>query len=262
MVQLPDKNVSGRKRLLRGLRVKDGYMRHPFDIENGVETSGLIDGAHLVSGHMHDRHITAYFGVAPSILRTMFKQWRGTIPRRAISSYSFVDIGCGMGRAMLMAAEMPFREVVGVELHPELIVTAERNVKLWSAAGRAVSPMRLLRADATEVGLPEGPCVLFLFNPFGATVLRRLIKRIEKVFAERPGQLDLIYVNCEHDVLLKSHKRFDRLWSGEVRKSRKDEKADRMIIHKHVDDLYVASEAELCSIYRWIGRRDARAESE
>jgi predicted RNA methylase len=254
LVKLPDKNVSGRKRLLPGLRVKDGYLRHPFDIENGVETSGLIDGEHLISGHLHDRHNTAYFGVAPSVFKTMFTRWRRTIPRRAIGNYCLVDIGCGMGRAMLMAAEMPFREVIGVELHPELIATAEKNIKHWSAAGRTVCPMNLLLADATEFEFPEAPCVLFLFNPFGATVLRRLIKRIEREFAGRPLQLDLIYVNCEHDALLNGHKKFEQLWSGEVRKSRKDEKADRAIIHNQVDDLYVASESESCSIYRWAGR--------
>ena len=57
----------GRKRLLPGLTVKDGFMRHPFDVQNHVQTSGLVAGRHLGTGHEHDEHNTAYYGIAPSV---------------------------------------------------------------------------------------------------------------------------------------------------------------------------------------------------
>ena len=104
-----------------------------------------------------------------------------------------------MGRGLLLAAEMPFREVIGVELNPELARIAEKNVVAWRAAGRARCPMRVLVQDATEFEFPDNPCVVFLFNPFGATVLRRLIRRIESAFHDRPGEIDLLYVNHEQE---------------------------------------------------------------
>src|SRR5271166_952033 len=109
-------NADGRtvRKLLPGLSVKDGFTRHPFDVEFGVRTSGLIAGRHLKSGHRHDRHATAYYGVAPSVFKEMMARWRRTRPVAAMDGFTFVDLGAGMGRAVLLAAEYPFREVVGV----------------------------------------------------------------------------------------------------------------------------------------------------
>src|SRR5271163_915733 len=109
--------------MLPGLRVKDGFMRHPFDVEFGgdaefgihaefeVQTSGLVSGRHLKAGHAHDRHNTAYYGVAPSIFREICERWRTSPPTFPAEGYSFIDLGAGMGRGLLLAAEMPFREV-------------------------------------------------------------------------------------------------------------------------------------------------------
>jgi hypothetical protein len=33
---------------------------HPFDQIYGVETSGLVPAANLVTGHPNDEHVTAY----------------------------------------------------------------------------------------------------------------------------------------------------------------------------------------------------------
>jgi SAM-dependent methyltransferase len=145
------------RRLLPGLKVGDGFMRHPFDEEFGVRTSGLVAGRHLKSGHPHDRHATAYYGVAPSVLRALLRRWRRSRPGRPIEEVSFVDVGAGMGRAVLLAAEMPFHEVVGVELNPTLTRIARRNLTLWRALGRARSPMRIICGDAVEFRLPAGP---------------------------------------------------------------------------------------------------------
>src|SRR5580698_8299467 len=97
------------RRLLPGLSVQDGFTRHPFDVEFGVRTSGLIAGRHLKSGHRHDRHATAYFGVAPSVFRSLVRRWRRTRAAARLEDFTFVDVGAGMGRAVLLAAELPFK---------------------------------------------------------------------------------------------------------------------------------------------------------
>src|SRR5579863_6045094 len=102
------------RRLLPGLSVADGFMRHPFDLAHGVRTSGLIAGRHLKSGHPHDRHATAYYGVAPSVFRRLLQRWKRSKPCAPISAFTFLDVGAGMGRAVLLACNMPFLEVRGV----------------------------------------------------------------------------------------------------------------------------------------------------
>src|SRR5271154_7200623 len=136
----------GRKRLLPGLAVKDGFMRHPFDAEHGVQTSGLVRGQHLATGHPHDKHSTAYYGIAPSVLNGLCARWRSTELIVPPEDYSFVDLGAGMGRAILLASRMPFREVIGVELHRDLAEIAQNNIDKWELTGRARCPLKIVRA--------------------------------------------------------------------------------------------------------------------
>ena len=96
---------------------------HPFDQMHGVDTSGLVPAKHLITGHANDEHVTAYYGVAPSILRTLIERWRETIPPHPISSYTFIDIGAGKGRGLLVASELRFRKVIGIELNPALALS-------------------------------------------------------------------------------------------------------------------------------------------
>src|SRR5260370_30585532 len=101
----------------------------------------------------------------------------------ALEGYSFVDLGCGKGRAVMMASEFGFREVVGVELHAALAGIAEANVAVWSAGGRAVCPVRIVCGEATEFAFPDGACLLYLFNPFAAPAMRPLMQRMQAEFA-------------------------------------------------------------------------------
>jgi len=230
------------KRRRRDTPVETKAPRHPFDERYGVETSGLIPGEELRSGHRHDAFNTAYYAMAPSRFQRVMESWLADEDHSAIEDYSFVDLGCGKGRAVLLASEFRFREVVGVELHASLAKIAEANVAAWKAAGRAVCPVSIVCQDATEFVFPTGHCLLYLFHPFRSPVLERLIERIEADFASRPGMLDLIYFNPEGGELLEAHGGFERLWTGTVAMSEEDAVADR-----------VASADDLCSVYRWIG---------
>jgi SAM-dependent methyltransferase len=228
-------------------------MRHPFDKENEVRTSGLISGRHLKTGHRHDRHATAYYGVAPSVFQRLIQRWRRTKPLAPLEDFTLIDVGAGMGRAVLLAAEMPFRNVVGVELHPILATIARRNLRQWRAANRVRSPVRIRCCDAVEIALPKNPTLIFLFNPFGAAVMRRFLRRIAREFANRPGQLDILYVNNEQEGALESVRGFQRLFLGQIARSRADAIADHAILAHQPDGEYASSNYEDCSIWRWVG---------
>ena len=240
-------------RLLPGLAVKDGLIRHPFDIEFGVRTSGLVAGRHLKAGHRHDRHATAYYAVAPSVFQGILVRWRRCRPLEPLDAYTFIDIGAGMGRALLLASDYPFRQIVGVELHPTLARIARRNLAVWRAAGRAQAPLRMHCRDAAEFPLPAGPCLVFLFNPFAAPVLRRLLRLWKPALAGRAGQLDILYINDEQRNVLASEPGFVRLFRGEIRRSHADAVTDRRILTHQPGAEYAAPAWEDCSIYRWKG---------
>ena len=248
--------TSRRKRgRLPGLSVKDGYTPHPFDLEYGVRTSGLVAGRHLKSGHAHDRHATAYYGVAPSVFGRLLRRWMRTRPAAPIEEITFIDIGAGMGRAVLLASELPFRRVVGVELNPTLVRIARRNLTVWRKAGRARAAARIVRADAAAFSIPSGPVVLFLVNPFGATVMRRLLAGLARDIAGGRGTVNLLYVNNEQEGVLEGfrnrHRGLVRLFLGRVYRSREDARADHRILGSQPEGEYASSDFEDCSIWRW-----------
>lgn len=233
------------------------HLPHPFDTAYGTETGDLIPAAKLLTGHPSDQHVTAYYGVAPSILRSLVDLWLDrTAPPFPIDRYTFLDIGSGKGRAMLVAAESPFLEVAGIELNPALAQVARSNIAVALARDREaqhlLAPIRLLEGDALTLAFPESPTLAFLFHPFEAPVLRKLLRRIETQFASRPGHLDLLYVNAEHASVLDRHPAFRQLWQGPVPMSTEDHLADLREIAQQLE--YGSTGDEFCAIYRYIGR--------
>ena len=232
---------------------------HPFDQAHGVDTSGLIPARHLVTGHAHDDHVTAYYGVAPSILRALIANWRETVPAHPISSYTFLDIGCGKGRALFVASEFPFRSVIGVELNPKLAQIARANLAIWNCSHAAdptaslLAPVEVIEQDALDLTLPAGPTLLFLFHPFEAPLLRKLLRHVEvQLAAQKAPALDILYVNAECASVLDRHPAFRQLYTGHVPMSPEDHAADLEAIAQQKE--YGSTGDEECAIYRFTGR--------
>jgi SAM-dependent methyltransferase len=234
------------------------FPHHPFDQMHGVDTSGLVPAKHLVTGHANDEHVTAYYGVAPSILRTLIERWRETLPPYPIEQYTFIDIGCGKGRGLMVASQFRFCRVVGVELNPALATIATQNVDHWTRAHAAdstalpLAPIEVVEQDALDYNLPSTPTLLFLFHPFEAPVLKRLLRRIETHFAQLPGSLDLLYVNAECADVLDRNPGFEQLFLDKVAMSPEDHAADLEAIAQQKE--YGSTGDEECAIYRYAGR--------
>jgi hypothetical protein len=231
---------------------------HPFDQVHGVDTSGLVPAKHLLTGHANDEHVTAYYGVAPSILRALIAHWRETIPPHPISSYTFIDIGSGKGRGLLVASEYHFRQVIGIELNPALAAIARANVDHWTSTRAAdptstpLAPIQVLEQDALDFEFPTTPTLVFLFHPFEAPVLRQLLRRIETQFAHRPDSLDLLYVNAECANVLDRNPAFAQVFLDHVKMTPEDHAADLEAIAAQKE--YGSTGDEECAIYRYTGR--------
>jgi hypothetical protein len=147
--------------------------------------------------------------------------------------------------------------VVGVELNPTLARIARKNLAVWRASGRAQAPTKIICNDAVDFRLPAGPCLAFLFNPFGAPVMRRLLAAWSKTrsvaVTGHAGQLDLIYVNNEQEHVLERQAGFARLFLGQVRRSPADAIADHRIMANQPEGEYAAANYEDCSMWRWVG---------
>lgn len=231
---------------------------HPFDRMYGTDTGGLIPGAELATGSTSDEHITAYYAIAPSILNTLIDLWLQSGPSLAIDQYTLLDVGCGKGRAMMTAAQHPFRAVLGIEINPTLASIARANLQAFatSPASQSLSPIDVLEGDALAVPLPDGPTLVMMFHPFEAPVLKRFITRLQQHFDGRRGQLDILYVNAEHASLFDRNPAFERLFNGMVPMSSADHLADLAEIAEQRD--YGSTGDEFCTIFRFTGRDYSR----
>lgn len=225
---------------------------HPFDRRHGTDTSGLLPGAQIAEGTgVAPADLTAYYGVAPSILHRLVDLWLRECTPQPIDRTVFLDVGAGKGRAMLLASQHPFLRVEGVELNPGLAAVATANAKLWSGNPHtlALAPMRLWEGDATRLPLPEEPTLAYLFHPFEARLLRRFLAHVRRSLAGNPRVFDLMYVNAEHDSLLDREPALRKLWFGRVPMSREDHAADLEAIAEQEE--YGSTGDELCGIYRF-----------
>lgn len=109
----------------------------------------------------------------------------------AFASATFLDLGAGKGRALLLAARYPFKHIVGVEFAEELYATAVENIVRAGADPR----ISIFHGDATDVEFPDGPLVIFMFNPFDAPVVQRVATNALASFRVEPRPMRILYLN-------------------------------------------------------------------
>lgn len=114
-----------------------------------------------------------------------------TLGAEAVAETTLVDLGSGKGRVALLASTRGFRAVVGIEHRKRLHAAAGRNLRRFTDQGGLGCPVDLRLGDVATSPVPAGPLVVWLFNPFGAAVLRQVLGRL----ADRPaGEVHLVYV--------------------------------------------------------------------
>jgi SAM-dependent methyltransferase len=96
----------------------------------------------------------------------------------APEDWSFVDLGSGKGRAVLLASQRPFKRAIGIEWREALHRVAEANLVAFTERGGPVCEVFFFRGDATTHPLPEGPLVVFLYNPFPDHVVAKVLDRL------------------------------------------------------------------------------------
>jgi SAM-dependent methyltransferase len=111
------------------------------------------------------------------------------------SQFTFIDLGSGKGRTLLMASDYPFRRVLGVEILPELNRVAEDNLRTYSNPTQKCFAIESACADASRFIFPPEPTVLYLFNPLPESALNQVVKRLHDSLAECPRSVYVIYHN-------------------------------------------------------------------
>src|SRR5208283_4671834 len=93
------------------------------------------------------------------------------------------------------ASDYAFRRIVGVELLPALEQIAQENLRGYVSESQKCFALESLCADATTFPLPDVALVLYLFNPFPESGLRRVIASLEHSLRANPRPVYVLYPN-------------------------------------------------------------------
>jgi SAM-dependent methyltransferase len=104
-----------------------------------------------------------------------------------------------MGRAVFAAARYPFRQVVGLEISPALVAVARDNLAAFATQDLRCRDLRIVRGDAATFRFPKGDLVVYLYNPFDATLLARVIANLAR--EERANLAILYHTPVERDII-------------------------------------------------------------
>ena len=116
----------------------------------------------------------------------------------------FLDLGSGMGRALLIAATFPFRRVIGVELAPALCETARENVASFRGRRRC-GEIEVVCADAAAYPIPDDVSIAYLYSSFTGELFGRVFERLLVSVDRSPRVLRLVYnYPVEHNHVLAS----------------------------------------------------------
>jgi len=170
-----------------------------FDRAHGVSTSAILDPSELgIAGPS----AAFCFGHQPSPPER-FAEIIGGLPIR-FEDFVFVDVGSGLGRALLLAAEFPFQRVVGIELSAELDDVARTNIARYASPRQRCRQIESIVGDAVTFAWPPTPLVVYLYNPFDAPVLSRVVQSLEASLAARPRDALVVYYYAKFREVLAS----------------------------------------------------------
>lgn len=165
-----------------------------FDAQRGVSTSPVIPLYRLdiptrnyIHGTRHQASGHEACGWAIGSLAIPYER------------YTFIDLGSGLGRALLIASDFPFERIIGVEFARELAEGCRQNMRA------AAKPERVLVRcmDAAKFEFERNArIVLYLYNPFNKVVLERVLTNL---CASTPQDVRILYLTPDHaDVFLRA----------------------------------------------------------
>lgn len=219
-----------RQTILHALAYLCSRSRDTFDERHGVSTvltggsvgplePGVGDPISRDSGH----------GYEPTDERVMRHILRELVSRFDISRFTFVDLGCGKGRAVLMASELPFERVIGVEISPAHCEAARQNIASYrrSPARRlgngkvsvdqsaSVAPS-VVCADVTRYEFPRSDLIVYLFNPFRGAVFRTTMDRLAAFQVAEQRRVYVVLMNPAIEDLLLENPAFTKCHEVQV----------------------------------------------
>ena len=131
---------------------------------------------------------SVYMPVSYNLLEEIFDQ----LPKDTRNH--FVDIGCGKGRALCMAAHQGFKHISGLDFSKKLCDIAIKNLQKTKKKLTGFTS-NVVNNDAFYYEIPDDTDCIFFFNPFEEIIMSGVVDNIFKSLELNPRKIKIIYVN-------------------------------------------------------------------
>lgn len=151
----------------RGVPALKVHRQDAFDRRYGVDTFAPVraiktNSANLAYGNKYEASSEAAV------------RWSIENCGMPIEETTFIDIGCGKGRALIVAATYPFSKIIGIEYSGELVEICRRNLEKLKIEARC----DVVVADAAEYRFPDEDLLVFLYYPFTSKIYDRVLQNL------------------------------------------------------------------------------------
>jgi SAM-dependent methyltransferase len=157
-----------------------------YDRRLGIYTGGDVTYPQSI---LSGRYAEPYQATSPEIFNRIM-QSVGCLT----APFIFLDVGCGKGRVLLMAASHVFTRVVGIEFDSRLAQIARENAARFQMRPECKSNIDVVCEDAARYEFPDENAVIFFFNPFKQEIMSQVLKNI-RLSARTTRHRYIIYYN-------------------------------------------------------------------
>lgn len=121
------------------------------------------------------------------------------------NKYTFIDVGSGTGRNLLIASEYPFAKIVGVEISKYLQRIAEENIKIYKSSTQKCKSIKSYCMNIVDFDIPNDEYLIFYFwVPFSEDVFKSLFLKISEFIYQKNKKIFLIFFENVYSMIKES----------------------------------------------------------
>jgi SAM-dependent methyltransferase len=172
---------------LRGWLIRYRTRQHDrFDEKYRVDTQAPVRISDLETANPAALFANGYEGTPIAAIHKIIRRLKVDRPQ-----FAFIDLGSGKGRVLLIAAQYPFKSVIGIEFSETLHYIALSNIQSYCEARRVRTRPTSINCDAAGFDFSNiGNKVVFCYNAFHAQLMIRIIHNLQT--SRRPSDATLL----------------------------------------------------------------------
>jgi SAM-dependent methyltransferase len=162
----------------------------------GIHTFSPVDLKNLTIPKGDTSKASRYEAVNFFLLEKLLENFR-----KLSLTTSIVDLGCGKGRVLVVAAHYGFIDITGIDFALELCQEAERNMEKVKSKFPQIQ-WNIVNSSVEEYDIMPRDSVFFMFNPFTEEIIRIFLIKLEKSCQKHPRTTYFLYASPQYKELL------------------------------------------------------------